>query len=74
MFSIESLANRCQICYVEMSGVRVPQKPVPLDLMQCFSRYDLRCIHIPVMLLSAVWTVPMSFFELQFSIQAFTCD
>ena len=40
---------------------------MPLDLMQCFSRYDLRCIDIPIMGLSAVRTVPCAFYEIQFS-------
>ena len=42
--------------------------------MQCFSRYDLRRIDIPVMGLSAVRTVPCAFFEIQFSIQFLAGD
>ena len=71
---IDSLASRCQICYVEMSCVRVPQKPVPFDLMQCFSRYDLRGIDIPIMGLSAVRAIPCAFFEIQLSIQFLAGD
>ena len=47
---------------------------MPLDLVQCFSRYDLRGIHISVMFLSAVRAIPCAFPEIQFSIQFLAGD